>query len=72
MDKALREKLIAEMRRVRDEVMPAAIIGEFRGSRVSRDELAQVREVLDRATNALAEQNGADCLEAFGELRTLQ
>ena len=71
VDKTLVSKLIAEMRRVRDEVMPPRVLEEFRGSRSATTELSAIRSMLDAAAEALGEQDSAKCLDAFGELKSL-
>lgn len=71
VDKSLTSKLVSEMRRVRDELMPERIVGEHRGSRGATAQLEIIRKALDEATGALAEQDADRCLEAFGELKGL-
>lgn len=72
MEKTLTSRLIAEMRRVRDEVMPSRILEEFRGSSVATAELTVVRELLDGGIAALADQDAEKCLEVFGELKAIR
>jgi hypothetical protein len=71
MEKAISSRLIAEMKRVRDDVMPRKILEEFRGSRAASASLEAIRELLDGGTAALADQDGERCLEIFGELKTV-
>lgn len=71
LDKAISARLILEMQRVRDEVMPPRIIEEFRGSRAAEQALEQTRELLDKGTQALADQDSEQCLEVFGELKAV-
>lgn len=71
MDKEIAARVIDEMRRVRDDVMPEKILEEFRGSRQAKAQLAALRQVLDDAVAALSEQNTARCLDVYGQLKTL-
>lgn len=61
----LAEALMAEIRRVRDEVLPAYLeIGPAGAFAV-----AGMRGDLDAATRALAEQDAVSCLRLLGELQ---
>lgn len=65
------ERLIEEMKRVRDEAMPQLIIDEYRGSRSAGQKLENIRNTLDEAADALADQDETRALDTFGVLRTL-
>jgi len=71
MDKAISSKLLAQMKRVRDDVMPGKILEEFRGSRVAAASLEVIRELLDAGAAALADQDTEKCVEVFGELKAI-
>jgi hypothetical protein len=71
MDKALSTKLITEMRRVRDDVMPDKILEEHRGSSVAGAALEMIRDQLDNGAQALADQDSEKALETFGELKAI-
>lgn len=71
MDKAISSKLLAQMRRVRDEVMPGKILEEHRGSRVATASLEVIRELLDAGAAALADQDTEKSVEVFGELKAI-